>query len=148
MQHRNTTPTFKTTPSYQVRSPDQAPLVDHGEQRRRSVPTTTQGNTPPALRAIKPALGPQPQNAKFYRPDVVTLVMKTKVFSLTGDDLAVRTVDGEDIMQCKTKMASIHRKKKLLDVEGNDMVCPIRRFSQSQRFQWEWEMLICASADS
>lgn len=123
MYHRNTTPQFITTPTYQVRSYDGIPLIDENEQRRRSIPTTTYGNSPPALDAVKPTLGPQPESGKFYRGNGVALAMKDKVFTLTGDDFIVRMVDGEDVVKCKTKFVGVHRRKKIVDLEGNDVVC-------------------------
>lgn len=47
---------------------------------------------PPALQAVEPPLGPQPNNTNFYHPREVTLAMKEKVLSLSGDDFTVRTV--------------------------------------------------------
>lgn len=76
---------------------------------------------PPALTAVNPPLGPQPQNANFYHPREVTLAMREKVFSLTGDDFTVRTVDGVDVMKCKAKLVSIHGKKKFSDMQDNEI---------------------------
>lgn len=122
MWQRNTRPLFRTTPSLQVRSADQTPLVDETEQRRRSVSTTTHGTEPPVLESINPPLGPQPQNAKFFRSHVVTLVMRNKVSSSTHGDFVVRTVEGEDIIKCQAKLLSMHGKKKFTDMEGNEIV--------------------------
>lgn len=48
----------------------------------------------PHLTPFNPPLGPQPANAHFYSPSQTTLQMKEKVFSLSGDDFTVKTVDG------------------------------------------------------
>lgn len=77
---------------------------------------------PPALTAVNPALGPQPPNPKYYQPQEVTLAMREKVFSLTGDDFTVKTVDGMDVMKCKAKLVSLHGKKKFSDMQDNEIV--------------------------
>lgn len=56
-----------------------------------------------ALQAFNPPLGPQPAGA-LYAPQQVTLCMKEKVFSLTGDSFHVKTVDGADVMLVKGKI--------------------------------------------
>jgi len=47
--------------------------------------------------------------------------MKEKVFSLTGDDFAIKTVDGLEVCRCKGKVLSIHDTKKFTDVAGQEI---------------------------
>lgn len=82
----------------------------------------------PPLKAVDPPLGPQPPSPKLYHPREVTIAMREKMLSLTGDDFTVKTVDGMDIMQCKAKLVSMHDKKKFTDMEGNEIVrCPLHQ---------------------
>ena len=76
---------------------------------------------PPSLSPIQPALGPQPHNNRFYNPHQVTLALKEKVFSLTGDDFTVRTAEGQDIVKVKGKMISLRDKKKFTDMSENEV---------------------------
>ena len=71
---------------------------------------------PPHLDPCQPPLGPQPPNAKLYSPHQVTLAMKEKVFSLSGDDFTIKTADGTPICKCKGKVLSIKDKKKFTDM--------------------------------
>lgn len=61
------------------------------------------------LAPFNPPLGPNPF---FCRPTETTLQMREKVFSLTGDDFYVRTVDGLDVCLCKGKVFSISDAKR------------------------------------
>ena len=70
----------------------------------------------PHLAPFNPPLGPQPNNAHFYSPNAVTLAMKESVFSLSGDDFAVKTTDGLEVCKCKGRVVSIRDKKKFTDV--------------------------------
>lgn len=70
------------------------------------------------LAAFNPPLGPQPANAHIYSTTPQTLQMKEKVFSLTGDDFTVKTVEGLEICRCKGKMLSARDKKKFTLVDG------------------------------
>merc|ERR1712029_810091 len=79
---------------------------------------------PPQLAPVNPPLGPRPASADFYRPQQVTLEMKEKVFSLSGDDFTVKTVDEgniTDVCQCKGKAISARDKKKFTDMQGNEL---------------------------
>ena len=76
---------------------------------------------PPSLAPIQPALGPQPPSNKFYNPHQVTLAMKEKVFSITGDDFTVRTAEGQDILKVKGKYITIHGSKKFSDMAENEI---------------------------
>lgn len=60
------------------------------------------------LAAFNPPLGP---TLSQCHPEPVTLHMKEKAFSLTGDDFTVTTVHGAEICKCKGKMLSISDKK-------------------------------------
>lgn len=71
---------------------------------------------------FNPPLGPQPARAPLYLPQPVTLVMKEKVFSLSGDDFTVKTVDGADILKVKGKAISMRDKKKFTDMSGQELV--------------------------
>jgi len=75
----------------------------------------------PTLLACNPALGPQPTTSQLYSPNQTTLVMKEKVFSITGEDFTVRTVDGHDVCHCKGKVVSAHDSKKFTDTNGADL---------------------------
>jgi len=66
-------------------------------------------------------LGPQPANPHFYSPNQQTLQMKEKVFSLSGDDFTVTTVDGIEVCKCKGKVMSVSDKKKFTDMQGNEI---------------------------
>ena len=52
------------------------------------------------LAAFNPPLGPLVSQC---HPDAVTLHMKEKAFSLTGDDFTVKTVAGVEVCKCKGK---------------------------------------------
>lgn len=58
----------------------------------------------PHLTAFNPPLGPNPV---FCNPGEETLVMKEKVFSLSGDDFSITTVSGLSVCKCKGKVLSI-----------------------------------------
>lgn len=73
------------------------------------------------LAPFVPPLGPQPPNPSFYSPHQVTLQMKEKVFSLTGDDFTVSTVEGQSVCKCKGKMLSLHNKKVFTDLAGQEI---------------------------
>ena len=75
----------------------------------------------PTLHPFETALGPQPTSPHLYSSHQVTLQMKEKVFSLSGDDFHVKTVDGIDVCICKGKALSMHDKKKFTDVQGNEL---------------------------
>ena len=77
--------------------------------------------TAPALPAFQPALGPQPANSTLYSPQQVTLVLKEKVWSLSGDTFTVHTADGADVLQVKGKLASLHSKKTFTDMAGQEI---------------------------
>lgn len=126
MYHRNTDPSFKTIPSYQVRPANQTARVDEAEQRRHSIPATAYGDEIPALQVIDPPLGPQPQSTKFFRSHVVTLALRDRVLSFADRDFTLRTADDQDILKCKAQLVSMHGKKKFTDMEGNEIVCSIR----------------------
>ncbi|KAI6801497.1 hypothetical protein KC332_g6838 [Hortaea werneckii] len=79
---------------------------------------------PPQLAPVNPPLGPRPATADFFRPQQVTLEMKEKVFSLSGDDFTVKTADEgnvTDVCQCKGKAISARDKKKFTDMQGNEL---------------------------
>jgi uncharacterized protein YxjI len=73
------------------------------------------------LAAFTPPLGPQPPNPAFYSPNQVTLQMKEKIFSLTGDDFTVQTVEGLHVCKVKGKLISIHGKKAFADMAGQEI---------------------------
>ena len=76
---------------------------------------------PPTLNPVQPPLGPQPPNAKFYTPNQVTLAMKEKVFSLSGDDFTVKTAEGMNVCKCKGKVFSARDKKMFSDMQENEI---------------------------
>lgn len=73
------------------------------------------------LEPFNPPLGPQPANAALYSPHPITLAMKEKVFSVSGDDFVVKTTEGHEILRCKGKMMSMHDSKKFTDMAGNEI---------------------------
>ncbi|KAK3063551.1 hypothetical protein LTS18_014633, partial [Coniosporium uncinatum] len=62
----------------------------------------------PTMPAFDPPLGPIFAQC---RPEPVTLQMKEKVLSLSGDDFTVQTVSGVNICKVKGKVISISGKK-------------------------------------
>lgn len=60
------------------------------------------------LKAFDPPLGP---TLSQCLPEPVTLHMKEKAFSLTGDDFTVKTVAGAEVCKCKGKLLSLSDKK-------------------------------------
>ncbi|KAF7193977.1 Protein LURP-one-related 10 [Pseudocercospora fuligena] len=76
---------------------------------------------PPALAPFQPPLGPQPASPILYSANQVVLRMKEKVWSLSGDDFTVQTVEGAHIMKVKGKLVSIHNKKKFVDMQNNEI---------------------------
>lgn len=75
----------------------------------------------PHLAPVNPPLGPQPPSPHLYSPEQSTLIMKEKVFSLSGDDFTVRTVSGLDVCRCKGHVMSVRDSKKFTDVNGNEL---------------------------
>lgn len=73
------------------------------------------------LAPFEPPLGPQPHRAPLYLPSAVTLVMKEKVFSLSGDDFTVQTVDETPILKVKGKAVSMRDKKKFSDMADQEL---------------------------
>lgn len=58
---------------------------------------------PAALPPFEPPLGPQPLVGTLYSPQQVTLVLREKVFSLSGDTFTVQTAEGVNVLQVKGK---------------------------------------------
>ena len=73
------------------------------------------------MQPFDPPLGPHPPRPDLYAPNSVTLTMKEKVLSLTGDDFTVKTVDGNDVCKVKGKYFSIHDSKKFTDMKGDEL---------------------------
>lgn len=73
------------------------------------------------LTPFNPPLGPQPANPAFYSPTEVTLHMKEKMLSLTGDDFTISTAEGTPVAKCKGKMISLHGTKAFTDMQGNEL---------------------------
>jgi uncharacterized protein YxjI len=68
-----------------------------------------------------PPLGPQPANPVLYSNQPVTLTLKEKVLSLTGDSFTVQTVSGAHLLQIKPKKISLHQKKAFLTMDGQEL---------------------------
>lgn len=49
------------------------------------------------------------------------MCMKEKVFSLSGDDFTVQTIDGTNILKVKGKTVSLHGKKKFTNMRGDEI---------------------------
>lgn len=60
------------------------------------------------LQAFNPPLGLHVQHC---HPEPLTLHMKEKAFSLTGDDFTVKTTSGLEVCKCKGKVVSVSDKK-------------------------------------
>ncbi|CAK1355531.1 uncharacterized protein RHO25_000789 [Cercospora beticola] len=76
---------------------------------------------PAALPPFEPPLGPQPLVGTLYSPQQVTLVLREKVFSLSGDTFTVQTAEGVNVLQVKGKVASLHSKKTFTDMSGAEI---------------------------
>jgi uncharacterized protein YxjI len=68
-----------------------------------------------------PPLGPQPPNPAFYSTEPVTLQMKEKILSLSGDDFTITTTAGTPVCKCKGKKLTLHDTKHFTDVQGNEL---------------------------
>ncbi|GIZ40270.1 hypothetical protein CKM354_000361600 [Cercospora kikuchii] len=68
---------------------------------------------PAALPPFETPLGPQPLVGTLYSPQQVTLVLREKVFSLTGDTFTVQTAEGVNVLQVKGKEIFVLAEKKL-----------------------------------
>ncbi|CAK4033717.1 Hypothetical predicted protein [Lecanosticta acicola] len=75
----------------------------------------------PEFAPAEPPLGPRPPDPAFYAPQQVTLQMREKVFSLSGDDFTVTTIQGMEVCKCKGKVMSLHGKKQFTDMQGNEL---------------------------
>ncbi|WPH01144.1 LURP-one-related [Acrodontium crateriforme] len=90
------------------------------------------------LAPFTPPLGPQPPNPHLYAPKQVTLQMKEKVFSLSGDDFTVKTTEGMTVCQCHGKLLSVRDKKKFTDAAGNELfTLKNKTFAISKSFHGE-----------
>lgn len=74
-----------------------------------------------ALAPFQPPLGPQPPTGQIYKPHETTLKMTENVWSISGDDFTVKTVDGEEICKCKGRAVSMRDRKKFTDTSGNEL---------------------------
>lgn len=82
---------------------------------------TMASSAAPSLAPVDPPLGPQPPTAELYSPNQITMCMKEKVFSLSGDDFTVQTIDGTNILKVKGKTVSLHGKKKFTNMRGDEL---------------------------
>jgi len=57
----------------------------------------------------------------LYLPHMVTLQMKEKIMSLSGDTFRIKTADGVDVLACQGKTFSIHAKKTFTDMSGREL---------------------------
>eukprot|EP01089_Gocevia_fonbrunei_P005851 TRINITY_DN1634_c0_g1_i1.p1 TRINITY_DN1634_c0_g1~~TRINITY_DN1634_c0_g1_i1.p1 ORF type:complete len:195 (+),score=24.99 TRINITY_DN1634_c0_g1_i1:191-775(+) len=62
-----------------------------------------------------------PLSDKQTNDHAVTVVLKEKIFSLTGDSFNVQDTNGNDVFQLKGKLVSLHQRKVLKDMEGNSL---------------------------
>jgi len=70
--------------------------------------TGNAGSTPIALPACNPPIGIHPT---FIQQVPVTLVMKEKAFSLSGDDFSVKDANGVTVLKVHGKSLSLQDKK-------------------------------------
>jgi uncharacterized protein YxjI len=75
----------------------------------------------PQITAFIPPLGPQPPNPAFYSVQPVTLEMKEKILSLSGDDFTITTSTGTPVCKCKGKKMTLHGTKNFTDMAGNEL---------------------------
>ncbi|KAK4627009.1 hypothetical protein CLAFUW4_04282 [Fulvia fulva] len=75
---------------------------------------------PAAMPPFQPPLGPQPAGP-LYSANQVTLRMKEKVFSLSGDDFTVADVNETPILKVKGKVVSLSGKKTFTDLQGQEL---------------------------
>ncbi|RDL39319.1 uncharacterized protein BP5553_03659 [Venustampulla echinocandica] len=68
-------------------------------------------NLPP----ISPALG---LNTAFCRPTQTTLVLKEKVWSLSGDSFRIVDENGIEVVQCRGQVFSLSSRKEFADATG------------------------------
>ncbi|ORX84150.1 DUF567-domain-containing protein [Anaeromyces robustus] len=61
-------------------------------------------------------------NKKFVLPQSVTLVLREKIFSLSGDDFSIKDINGVEYLRCKGKALSIRNKKILYDVDQTPLL--------------------------
>ena len=57
-------------------------------------------------------------NLSFCQPGPLTLVMKEKLWSLTGDSFKIKDTEGNLYFQIAGRVMSIRDKKRLLDYAG------------------------------
>eukprot|EP01089_Gocevia_fonbrunei_P005852 TRINITY_DN1634_c0_g1_i2.p1 TRINITY_DN1634_c0_g1~~TRINITY_DN1634_c0_g1_i2.p1 ORF type:complete len:203 (+),score=28.48 TRINITY_DN1634_c0_g1_i2:57-665(+) len=62
-----------------------------------------------------------PLSDKHTNDHAVTVVLKEKIFSLTGDSFKIQDTNGNDVFQLKGKLVSLHQRKVLKDMEGNSL---------------------------
>ncbi|EGP91871.1 unnamed protein product [Zymoseptoria tritici ST99CH_1A5] len=78
--------------------------------------------TPVALQEFIPPLGPQPANPVLYSPQPVTLLLKEKVLSLTGDGFTiVNAATSQPVVLLKPKKISLHSTKVFTDPAGVEL---------------------------
>jgi uncharacterized protein YxjI len=63
-------------------------------------------------------LGVLPQ---FNAKQLTTLVLKEKMFSLTGDGFYIKTVDGQELLKVKPEVFSLSHRKEISDPQGNPL---------------------------
>lgn len=93
--------------------------------------------TVPTLAPVNPPLGPQVPDAKFYSPQQITLALRERVFSFTGDDFTVQTADGTPICKCKAALVSLRGKKKFTDMQGNEIFTLSNKLALQKSFKGE-----------
>lgn len=75
----------------------------------------------PILQPCNPPLGPRPADQILYVPNQITLQMKEKIMSLSGDTFTIKTADGIDVLKCQGKTFSVHGKKTFTDMSGREL---------------------------
>ena len=74
------------------------------------------------LAAFNPPLGPLLPQCHAQQ---VTLHMKEKAFSLSGDDFTIKTTDGLEVCKCKGKLLSLSDKKGKFKVRSHEAGAPL-----------------------
>ncbi|KIR67423.1 hypothetical protein I314_01839 [Cryptococcus bacillisporus CA1873] len=73
-------------------------------------------SAPTVLQPVHPPLGIHP--AYTSHPQPVTLVLKERVFSFSGDDFGITDTNGQVVVRCKGKVLSFTDRKVITDPNG------------------------------
>ncbi|GAB7359315.1 hypothetical protein MBLNU230_g5966t1 [Neophaeotheca triangularis] len=91
------------------------------------------------LPPMNPPLGPQPTDSGLYWPGQVTLHLREKMLSLSGDTFTVTTADTQTpVVKCQGKAMSLHARKTFLTPNDQELfTIKTEMFSLSKSFRAE-----------